>query len=143
MANEHVMMTQKTAPISMTCAAGTGIEKGTLLKMTDPNTAIATSAARDYVCGVAYTEYLANSGGVVAVLTGPGDELKASASGSITAGDPLIVAAGGGGFNFLQSGVTLLGELSGSAIVGYSKETATATQTFKYVLNITSVPGGV
>mgnify|MGYP001568727507 FL=1 len=144
MANEHVLMTQKTFPISMTVANGTGIEKGTLLKLTDPNTAIATSAAQDPVCGIAYTEKIANDGNTqISVLSGPGDELKASASGSITVGDPLVVAAGNAGFNFLQSAVGMLGDLSGSRILGYSKETAVASDTFKYVLNITSVPGGV
>ena len=135
MANEHVLMTQKTLPISMTCADGTGIEKGAVLKMSDPNTAAASTAAQDYVAGIAYTEKIANNGMTsISVLTGPGDELKAIASGSIALGDPLATAIGPTS-NYLAS-VKAGSTVSGSTIIGYSKEAASAEETFKYVLNI-------
>src|SRR3990167_969324 len=134
MADEHTLVTQKTFPVSMTVANGTGIEKGTLLKMTDPNTAIASSAANDVIAGIAYTEKIANDGNTqIAVLMGPGDELRATASGSVSVCDPLVSAIPAG--NLLASAINTSG-ISGSSIVGYSKETATAGQTFKYVLNI-------
>jgi len=142
MANEHVLMTQKTIPISMTCADGTGIEKGTLLKMTDPNTAAASAAANDIIVGVAYTEKVASDGNTqCSVLTGPGDELRAFASGSVSVGDALVSAVPAGN-NLLASASGLTPtDLSGSTIVGYSKETATVGQSFKYVLNITKYSG--
>lgn len=142
MANEHTILMQKTLPVSMTVANGTGIEKGALLKMTDPNTAIIHSALNNIICGVAYTEKIANDGMTqIAVLSGPGDELKATASGSITVGDPLM-AAHGDFVNRLYSVKNLSNiETSGGTIVGYSKETASTGETFKYVLDMSAGPG--
>jgi len=131
MANEHVLMLQKTFPISMTCANGTGIEKGSVLALADPNTAALSIAADDPVAGIAYTEKIANDGNTqIAVLTGPGDELKGIASGSISIGNPLVTAVGPTN-NYLSAGA-----ISGSSTIGYSKENASAGETFKYILSI-------
>ena len=62
MAGEHTLVTELEPPVSFTCADGTGIEKGTLLKLTDPMTAIATSGAGDAIAGVAAAEKIANDG---------------------------------------------------------------------------------
>ena len=142
MANEHLLMTQKTFPVSMTCSNTTGIEKGSVLKLSDPDTVAASTAANDIVGGIAYSEKIANDGNTkIAVLTGPGDELRGIASGSISVGDPLVTAVGPAA-NYLASGRALTASaLSGSRIIGYSKETATAGETFKYVLNISSIQG--
>ena len=137
MANEHVLMTQKTFPISVTVANGTGIEKGTVLKLADPNTASASNAALDIIAGIAYTEKIANDGNTqISVLSGPGDELKAIASGSITVGDVLVTAISlDSPSNMLASGAGNTA-VSGSIVIGISKETATAGQSFKYTLQI-------
>lgn len=142
MANEHQLAIQKSFPVSFTCANGTGIEKGTLLKLTDPNTAIIHSAVNDPIAGIAYTEKIANDGNTcVAVLTGPGDELIATASGSITAGDPLMAAASAfvNRLYSVKGGSALA--LSGGTIVGESKETCTTGETFRYVLNLRAPQG--
>lgn len=135
MADEHILLLQKSFPVSITCAVGTGIEKGAVLKMADPNTASASTAANDVVAGIAYTEKIANDGNpFVSVLSGPGDELRGIASGSITAGDTLVTAiATGSPSNYLATAPI---NISGSQIIGRSLETATAGQTFRYVLNI-------
>jgi len=136
MANEHILMTQKSIPISGTVANGTGIEKGTLLKLADPNTYSASDGTNDIVGGILYTEKIANDGNTQAsVLTGPGDELRAIASGSITVGDPLGTLTDFPNYLRTLKGLT---ELSGGVVLGRSKETATAGQTFKYELNIQS-----
>ncbi len=133
MANEHVLMTQKTFPISMTCANATGIEKGTVLAMSDANTA-GVAGVSSVVAGIAYTEKIANDGNTqIAVLSGPGDELRGYASGNIAIGDTLMTAAGDGGFNFLRKATA---GLSGGHVIGISKEAAAAGETFKYVLQI-------
>jgi hypothetical protein len=135
MANEHTLMVQKTLPISMTCADGTGIEKGTVLAMSDLNTAAASAAEKSNVAGIAYTEKLADNGETqIAVLSGPGDELRAYASGAIAVGDSL----GTGDAAFPNHLISLSGavDLSGAIIIGYSKEDAAAGNTFKYVLQI-------
>lgn len=133
MTNEHTLIIQKTIPTSLTVADGTAITKGTVLKLTDPNTASASSAANDVVAGIAYTDKIASNGVTqLAVVTGPGDEFVAIASGSITFGDTLVTAVPAGG-NYLA---TAPANISGSNIIGRSLETATVGQTFRYVLNI-------
>lgn len=139
MTNEHVLMTQKTFPISMTCLDSGGIEKGQVLKMSDPNTAAASDGAEDYVAGICYTEKIADDGNTqLAVLSGPGDELKAIASGTVAIGDPLVTAIGPTS-NYLSAISGSTANLSGSVILGYSKEAAVNDETFKYVLNITAI----
>lgn len=120
----------------MTCSNTVGIEKGTVLALSDPNTVAAAAAGSCVVGGIAYTEKIANDGMTeIAVLTGPGDELKAVASGAIAVGDALVVAAGTGFYNRLAS-AAYLENLSGASIIGTAKETAATGETFKYVLNI-------
>ena len=131
MADEHVLMTQKSFPISMTCAENTGIEKGAVLAMSDPNTAATAATASDPVAGIAYTEKIAGNGSTsIAVLSGPGDELKATASGAIAIGDTLMISTPP---NYLKKATA---GLSGGHVIGISKEAATTTQTFMYVLQI-------
>lgn len=133
-------MTQKTIPVSKTCANGTGIEKGTVLKIADLNTVSAAVAANDNIGGIAYTEKIANDGNTqIAVLTGPGDELKGTASGAITVGDPLVTAVPA---NYLASG-RYLANVSGAVVIGIAAETAAAGETFKYVLNIQTGHGAI
>lgn len=62
MANEAVLVYEMDAPIPFTCADGTGIEKGTLLTITDPMTVAATSADNATFIGVAAEEKIANDG---------------------------------------------------------------------------------
>ena len=117
----------------MTCADGTGIEKGAALTMSDPNTAASATTLGLPVAGVAYTEKIANDGNTqIAVLAGPGDELKAVASGAVEIGDPLGVASS----VFPNTLYTSTFTLSGAAVIGYAKEAAADTETFKYVLQI-------
>lgn len=133
MANEHTLIIQATIPKSLTVANATAITKGTVLKLTDPNTASASAAANDIVAGIAYTDKIASNGITqLAVISGPGDELKAVASGSITAGDVLVTADAA----FPNYLVTAGANISGSQIIGSSKESASAGETFRYILNI-------
>lgn len=138
MTYEHTLWTQKTLPISMTCADGTGIEKGTLLILNDADTVIqATGATGEAVAGIAYTEKIASNGDTeIAVLSGPGDEMKATVSGSVTAGDSLVSAGNNQVVSTAEFSATPAAATSGSVILGYSKETATDGQTIKYVLQI-------
>ena len=52
MANEAVLMFETHPAIPFTVADGAGIEKGTLLKMSDSMTVAATSADNDIFAGV-------------------------------------------------------------------------------------------
>ena len=65
-----------------TCSNATGIPKGTLLKLTSPNTVTATGADDDPCAGIAVMEKVANDGTteITAALDGVWG-LKASAAG--------------------------------------------------------------
>ena len=62
MANEAVLRNKFSDPIDFTVADGTGIEKGTVLKLTDPRTASANDGTGDVFAGIAHREKIANDG---------------------------------------------------------------------------------
>jgi hypothetical protein len=62
MAAVAVMYETPTKFARYTVADGTGIPKGTILKLTTPNTAIATGADNDPVAGIAMFEKVASDG---------------------------------------------------------------------------------
>lgn len=126
MADEHDLIFETSVPIPFTVADGTGIEKGSLLKMTDPKTAIITSAANDCVAGILAEEKIASDGITEAPVYRAGI-FKGTASGSITVGDALQTELPA---NHLKT----ITNMSGANIVGYSLETATTGQTFFYEL---------
>ena len=64
MANEAVLVRQLELPVTFTCADATGIEKGTLLKLTDPATVALSAASTDSIIGIAAEEKIANDGKV-------------------------------------------------------------------------------
>lgn len=62
MANEAIMYEAPTRFARYTVADGTGIAKGTILKLTTPNTAAACSADNDVCGGIAMFEKVASDG---------------------------------------------------------------------------------
>jgi hypothetical protein len=62
MANEATLIHELELPIPFTCADGAGIEKGTLLKLTDPMTVAAADGAADIIAGVSAEEKIASDG---------------------------------------------------------------------------------
>lgn len=62
MANEATLIHELEPPIPFTCADGTGIEKGTLLKLTDPMTVALANGAADIIAGIAAEEKIASDG---------------------------------------------------------------------------------
>ena len=131
MANEAVLLVQKSIPISMTVADGTGIEKGTVLKLSDPNTAAAATALNDTPGGFAYTEKIASDGITkLAVIRGPGDRMKVKISGAVTAGDAL---AHSGTANFF---ISVAANISGSKIYGTALETGADNESIEMEVNI-------
>ena len=62
MANEAVLVFETERPIPFTCADGVTIEKGCLLKLSDPFTVAATSADNDVFIGIAAEEKIASDG---------------------------------------------------------------------------------
>ena len=73
MANEAILRNRGTAlPKDFIVADGTGIEKGTLLELTDPRTAAANNGSGDIIAGIAAREKVANDGRTRLAVFEPG-----------------------------------------------------------------------
>lgn len=123
MANEAVCMVAPTKFHTYTVADGNAIPKGTLLAMSDPNTAAATSADNDVFAGIAMEEKVANDGivRITAALDGVW-ALTATAAG-ITVGNQVTV----GGANTIKVYTTLDDEKG--YVVGRALETTSGSET--------------
>jgi len=129
MANEAVLVMELMPPIMFTCADGTGIEKGTLLKLSDPMTVAATSADNDIFAGVAAEEKIANDGNTkIAVYRAGVFKMTDSGSG-ITVGTDVVVK----GANTVVTYTTLDDEKGYR--VGQALETCTASETLLVWVN--------
>ena len=98
MANEAVCIETPTRFARYTVADGGAIAIGTLLKVSDPNTAAATAADNDMFAGIAWEEKTASDGivEITAALNGVWDIKDAGAG--ITAGEKVSV----GGVNIVS-----------------------------------------
>ena len=124
MANEAVLIIETGPPIAFTVADGTGIEKGALLKMTDPRTAAAAAATDDIIAGIAAKEKVADDGNTSLAVYREGI-FKMTASGSITVGDPVGSLASWANHVASQKAT----KTSGARCLGIALETATNGQT--------------
>jgi hypothetical protein len=139
MANEHTLIFETTTPIPFTCADATLIERGALLKMTDPMTAIIVSAAVDSIAGVAAEEKIANDGHTK-ISVYRGGIFKATLSGSCVVGDALVNDVVP---NMVKTATGLTEyQLSGSKILGIALETGATGESILYELRPMS-QGGV
>ena len=122
MANETVCLIAPTKFHTYTVADGAGIAKGTLLALTDPNTAAASSADNDVFAGIAMEEKVASDGIVrmTAALDGVW-ALVATAAG-ITVGNQVTV----GGANTVKVYTTLDDEKG--YVVGRALETTAGSE---------------
>ena len=135
MANEAVLLREVELPISFTVADNTGIEKGTLLKMTDPNTASANAAHSGIVAGIAAQEKIADNGQTKLAVYQGGD-FKVLLSGSATVGDALAMASAANSVYSLDhdANAALVVNLSGNVVFGIAKETGTTGETIRVEL---------
>lgn len=123
MANEATLIYQFFPSIDFTCADGTGIEKGTLVKLADPMTVAATSADNDLFIGITTDEKIANDGRTkVPVCIAGIAKMKDSGSG-VTVGTDVVVK----GANTIGTYTTLDDEKG--YVVGKTLETASASDT--------------
>src|SRR3990167_4111443 len=91
MANEAVLIVETDLPIMFTCANETGIEKGTLLKLSDPNTVAAATADNDIFIGIAAEEKIASDGKTkIAVYTRGIFKMVCSATASTVGLDQVV-----------------------------------------------------
>ncbi len=124
MADEATLFIETEHPIDFTVADGTAITKGAVLQLSDPFTAVIAAASNPMVAGIAAADKVA-SDGVTKLAFYRGGVFRMTASGSITAGDPVGIVIG---LNRVQSVVGSL-TLSGSRILGTALETATNGET--------------
>ena len=123
MANEAVLMVETELPVMMTCANATGIEKGTVLALTDPSTVAASTADNDIFGGIAAEEKIASDGKTkIAVYFGGIFKMVVSATGCTVGKNQVIKGA-----NTIGDYTTLDGELGYT--VGKALETAANTET--------------
>lgn len=119
MANEATLVFELSKPVPFICADGATIEKGTVLKLSDPQTVAATSADNDVFIGIAASEKIANDGktAIPVYLSGI-FKMIVSATGS-TVGKQQVVK----GANTVGDYTTLDGELGYT--IGKALETGT------------------
>lgn len=125
MANEAVCIETPTRFARYTVADGAGIAIGTLLKVSDPNTAAATSADNDKFAGIAWEEKTASDGitEITAALDGVWD-IKDAGSG-ITVGALVNV----GGANLINTAAS--GDMDAGTVVGKALETGAASEVIR------------
>lgn len=131
MALEWEILTELEPAVGFTVADGTGIEKGSLLKMTDPMTAIINSGDIDQIIGVAAEEKVASDGKtkIGVYLRGI---FKCTAGASITVGDLLMNNAAAGAVNEV---IPATAPADGSHVFALALETASDADTLKVLLN--------
>jgi hypothetical protein len=115
MANEAVCIETPTEFRRYTVADAGAIALGTILKLSDPNTAAASSADNDVFAGIAWEEKTANDGitEITAAVNGIWDVTTTNAG--ITVGGWVSV----GGANLIRAAAeadTITGELVGKAL---------------------------
>ena len=132
MANELTLLRQTSIPERITVADGTGIPKGTLLQLTDPNTGQAKAATAVSVpcAGVAAAEKIASNGETSVAVHKTGD-FKATLSGACLIGDPLMFATGA--TNKVSKAKVLA---SGAHTLGTALEAGANSETIRIKLSI-------
>jgi len=130
MANEATLLKETALPVSFTVAEGAGIEKGAILKLTDPMTAALADGDEDDVAGIAAEEKIASNGQTKLAVYRQG-EFKVTASGSITAGDTVATHASSGGSNVVAVATA---SAVGGKTLGIALETVSEGETFRMEL---------
>lgn len=129
MALECTLVYETELPVPFTCADGTAIPKGSLVKITDPMTVAITAGDTDPIIGITAEEKIANDGKTqIAVYLGGIFKGYAGAAG-VTVGAALISDTATGAANEL-----VIADVNSEYIVGQALETATDTESFMFKL---------
>ena len=139
MANEAALRLKLDEACPFTCADGTGIAKGALLKLTDPRTAIISSAAADKIAGICAREKVASDGRTECDVYRRG-WFDMSCSGSVNIGDPVVAADTSVYPNFVGAAAITA---SGANIIGHALEAGTNGEVILIDVNIGAGSGAV
>jgi len=120
--NPVLILNEIDFPIQHTVADGTGIEKGTFCKLTDPDTAVAADTRGQACAGFNATEKIA-SDGVTKLGFVKRAKIRALLSGSATVGDFLCLEG--------NDDQLIIVNDSGQHIVAQALETGTDGETIK------------
>lgn len=116
MASEATLVLELAPPVPFTCADGTGIEKGAILKMTDPRTAALADGDGDVIAGIAAAEKIANDGNTTIPVYREGWFKVLAGVGSITVGLTLDTHASTGATNEVAIAPATTGHRLGFAL---------------------------
>jgi hypothetical protein len=130
MANEAILVFETAKPIPFICAVGTGIEKGSFVKITDPFTVAITAADHDAVIGITAEEKIANDGKTKVGVYMRGIFEAVAGTAGVTVGAAIDSDAGTSAANKLADCA-----INAENIVGRALETAAAGETFMFELN--------
>lgn len=129
MANEAILRERTHHPMDFTVADGTGIEKGAVLKLTDPRTAIITSAQGDVIAGIAAREKVASDGRTRLAVFQQG-VFDMTCSGAVTLGEAVYAAA-------QVNQVAHAGaDIKSSQIIGHALETGADDEQIQIMVNV-------
>lgn len=120
MANEATLYHETAQPIPMTCANGTGVERGAILTLSDPKTAALCTVSTAAAAGIAAEEKIASDGRTSLPVYREG-VFKVTASGAITVGEAVVCD----GDNKISATVA-----ANEHVLGEALETATDGETF-------------
>jgi len=129
MALECTLLVELEPAVSFTCAEGTGIPKGSLLKIADPNTVSQCGGDNERVIGIAADEKIASDGNTqIAVWLRGIFKGTAGAAGTV-AGDAIISDCATGDDNEM-----VIADDASENLIGMALETAGDLETFKFLL---------
>ena len=124
MALEATLVEEYEPATSFTVADGAGIEKGSVLMMTDLKTAAVTTGDTDIVAGIAAEEKIANDGKTKLAVYRRGIFKMAIGAAGCSVGDSVITDTATGAANEVVSA-----DVNSEQILGIALETATDTET--------------
>jgi len=131
MANEAVLITETELPISVIVADGAGIEKGTILEMTDPRTGAANNGTGDIVIGIAAAEKIL-SDGIVSIPCYQGGifDMTVNAGAGVTLGAHVATS----GANLIRDATEA--EIAAGKSLGIALETGAASEVIQVKVKI-------
>lgn len=92
MADEAVLKIETHLPINFTCSTNVTIEKGAIVKNTNPMTAVLSNGHNDIVAGIVQSEKLAADTTQNSVAVFRGGVFRVTVSGTVSAGDPVVTS---------------------------------------------------
>jgi hypothetical protein len=131
MADEAVLKIETHIPINFTCSTLATIEKGAIVKNTEPMTAVLADSHNSIVAGIVQSEKLAAETSQNSVAVYRGGVFRVTICGGVSAGDPVVTSA--------VANKVAVAQINEENILGYMLEDGTNGQTKLMELNPTKM----